>query len=195
MVYVPNVKGICLPTQDLWQCIFYRWEPLIGRSQSCIHQPSRLMYLWESTLELCNLCNKNTEKKNHTKSNKTWPSCILNINMDDIIMWLICQNSEATSIKVKQTHRVPATLVLTWVLFSGRRRARPKSATFGWYSLSSNIFPGFMSLCIMQWWNSSCKYAIPRAEPRIMLNIFFQSKVSLLLSVLELREGDVKCCL
>lgn len=88
----------------------------------------------------------------------------------------------------RQTYKVPANLVLTWLWFSGRSLANPKSAILGMKSLSSNILLGFISRCMIHTWYWSCKYARPLAVPKIILNLCFQLSVPRLSPV-----GQAKC--
>jgi len=53
-------------------------------------------------------------------------------------------------------YNVPATPVLRWDRSPGKSRANPKSAIFGWRLSSRRILLLFISLCMMEMWNSSC---------------------------------------
>jgi len=57
--------------------------------------------------------------------------------------------------EVDQTHIVPATRVLTWVVFGGRSFANPKSEILGVRSLSRRILLALISRWTICGWTSS----------------------------------------
>ena len=81
------------------------------------------------------------------------------------------------------TYKVPANFVLRWERSSGRSLANPKSAIFGWRSSFNRILAVLISLCMMETWNSSCRYASPLAVPKIISERCFQLREPFLLPV------------
>ena len=75
------------------------------------------------------------------------------------------------------TYNVPANLLLTWLWSPGISLANPKSAILGWKSLSSKMLLDFISLCMIITWYCSCRYARPRAVPKMISNLCFQLRV------------------
>uniref|UniRef100_A0A452XHT1 Uncharacterized protein n=1 Tax=Aegilops tauschii subsp. strangulata TaxID=200361 RepID=A0A452XHT1_AEGTS len=85
---------------------------------------------------------------------------------------------------------VPITRVVTCVTASRANLARPKSATSASKLLSNKMFEDFMSRWIILGWQSSCRYAIPRAAPAAILTLADHSKTGLPCP----REGDNAGC-
>lgn len=77
-------------------------------------------------------------------------------------------------------HIVPATRVLTCVVFGGRSFANPKSEIFGVRWLSRRTLLAFISLCTIRGRTSSWRKARPRATPMQILDRVSQLKCMLL---------------